>query len=131
MLKSKQGDFYIHLGVHESCIAGGFYSTQKELLISIRDAIDYNGDDFKNIIHKPCFVKTFNTLIDDGDSLKTAPKGYSQDHEHIDLLRLKTFAVQVNLTRQMVCQPNFMQRCVDIYKEMKPFRDYLNKAVTV
>ncbi len=128
---TKQGDFYIHLGVHESFIAGGFYRPQKEILDSIRDAIDYNGDDFKKIIHKPSFVKTFSSLIDDGDSLKTAPKGYSQDHEHVDLLRLKTYAVQVNLTKEMVCHPDFMQRCITVYKEMKPFRDYLNKAVTV
>lgn len=127
----KQGDFYIHLGVTESFIAGGFYKPKKELLDSIRDAIDYNGEELRAILHKPSFKKTFGGLIDDGDSLKTAPKGYAQDHEHIDLLRMKTFAVQVNLTRDEVCAANFMQRCIAIYKEMKPFRDYLNKAVTV
>lgn len=126
----KQGDFYIHLGTEESFIAGGFYKPKKELLDSIRDAIDYNGEEFQKIIDTKSFRNTFE-LVDDGDSLKTAPKGFSKDHEHIDLLRLKTFAVQHVLTQKQVMQEDFMQHCIRVYKEMIPFRAYLNKAVTV
>lgn len=126
----KQGDFYIHLGTRESFIAGGFYKPKKEILDSIRDAIDYNGAEYKKILNKKSFKETFD-VIDDGDSLKTAPKGYSQDHEHIDLLRLKTFAVQHDLTQKEVQAADFQEKCIHIYKEMKPFRAYLNKAVTV
>lgn len=126
----KQGDFYIHLGTNESFIAGGFYKPKKEILDSLRDAIDYNGNDYKKILNKKSFQETFQ-VIDDGASLKTAPKGYSQDHEHIDLLRLKTFAVQHDLTQKEVQQEDFQAKCIKIYKEMKPFRAYLNKAVTV
>ncbi len=126
----KQGDFYIHLGTEESFIAGGFYKPKKKLLDSIRDAIDYNGEEYKKIINRKSFTDTFD-IVDDGDSLKTAPKNYSQDHEHIQLLRQKTFAVRHDVTQREVCQEDFKQRCVDVYLEMKPFRDYLNKAVTV
>jgi uncharacterized protein (TIGR02453 family) len=127
----KQGDFYIHLGVNGSFIAGGYYKPKKEVLDSIRDAIDYNGADLKKILNKKSFKSTFGKLIDDGDSLKTSPKGYSSDHEHIDLLNRKTFAVQHEVTQKEVMQEDFKAKCVDIYKEMLPFRKYLNKAVTV
>ncbi len=127
----KQGDFYIHLGTTESFIAGGFYKPKKEILDSIRDAIDYNGEKLKKILNKPSFITMFGDLIDDGESLKTSPKGYSQDHEHIDLLRRKTFAVQTSVTQKQVMQEDFQQYCVKVYKEMLPFRNYLNKAVTV
>lgn len=126
----KQGDFYIHIGVNESFLAGGYWKPKKELLDSIRDAIDYNGDEFKKVLNKKSFKDTFD-LIDDGESLKTAPKGFSQDHEHIDLLRKKTHAVSHSLTQKEVMQADFMDHCVHVYKEMMPFRDYLNKAVTV
>ncbi|WOI22133.1 DUF2461 domain-containing protein [Nonlabens ulvanivorans] len=126
----KQGDFYIHLGTRESFIAGGFYKPKKEILSSLRDAIDYNGADYKKILNKKSFKDTFH-IINDGDSLKTAPKGYSQDHEHIDLLRLKTFAVQHDLTQNEVQADDFKAKCIEVYKELKPFRAYLNKAVTV
>jgi uncharacterized protein (TIGR02453 family) len=128
--KGKQGDFYIHLGINESFIAGGFYHPKKEILDSIRDAIDYNGDAYLKIINKKSFRDTFE-IIDDGNSLKTAPKGYSKDHQYIELLRQKTFAVMHPLTQKEVMSEGFMQKCVQVYKEMQPFRAYLNKAVTV
>jgi len=126
----KTGDFYIHLGTSESFIAGGFYRPPSKLLKSIRDAIDYDGVDFKKIINKKSFRNMFGELIED-DKLKTAPKGFSQDHKHIELLRHKSFAVSHDLTQQEVQQEDFQQKVVAVYKEMLPFRRYLNKAVTV
>ena len=129
--ETKQGDFYIHLGTTESFIAGGFYKPKSSILKSIRQAIDYNGDELLDILNKPSFKKVFGTLIDDGDSLKTAPKGFSQDHKHIDLLRRKTFAVQHALTQKIVTGDEFEERVITVYKEMLPFRAYLNEAVSV
>ena len=77
------------------------------------------------------FKEFFGNLVDDGDSLQTAPKGFSQDHEHIDLLRRKTFAVQHNLTQKAVMSADFDNQVIKIYKEMLPFRTYLNQAVSV
>ena len=129
--ETKQGDFYIHLGTSESFIAGGFYKPKSSLLKSIRQAIDYNGEELKAILNKPSFKEFFGNLVDDGDSLQTAPKGFSQDHEHIDLLRRKTFAVQHNLTQKAVMSADFDNQVIKIYKEMLPFRTYLNQAVSV
>lgn len=126
----KQGDFYIHIGIEESFLAGGYWKPKKEVLNSIREAIDYNGNDFKKILNKTSFKNTFE-LVDDGDSLKTAPKGFSKDHEHIELLCKKTFAAIHPITREDILSDSFVQHCIDVYLEMKPFRDYLNKAVTV
>ena len=129
--ETKQGDFYIHIGTSESFIAGGFYKPKSSLLKSIRQAIDYNGEELKAILNKPSFKEVFGNLVDDGDSLQTAPKGFSQDHEHIDLLRRKTFAVQHNLTQKAVMSADFDNQVIKIYKEMLPFRTYLNQAVSV
>ena len=59
----KQGDFYIHLGTQESFIAGGFYKPKKKLLDSLRDAIDYNGADYKRILNKSPLKKRFMSLM--------------------------------------------------------------------
>lgn len=127
----KQGDFYIHLGTNGCFIAGGFWNPQKEILDSIRDAIDYNGKEFNKILDGKTFKETFGEMITDENKLKTSPKGYSQDHEHIELLRRKSFAVKHDVTQKEVMQDDFQQKCVEIYQEMLPFRNYLNKAVTV
>ena len=128
---SKQGDFYIHLGVNESFIAGGYYKPKSDLLASIRDAIDYNGNELKKVLNKQSFKKVFNGLVSTGDELTQAPKGYSLDHPHIDLLKYKTFAVECFLSREEIMSPDFDNYVVEVYKEMLPFRRYLNQAVTV
>ncbi len=124
-----KGDFYIHIGINESFVAGGFYKPPKEKLDSIRAAIDYNGEKLKKILNKKSFKDTFD-LIED-DKLKTSPKGYSTDHPHIDLLRNKSFAVMHNLTQKEIMGDDFQDKVVILYKEMLPFRKYLNKAVSV
>lgn len=128
--ESQQGDFYIHLGVNESFIGGGYWHPSSKILKSIRAAIDYNGEDLKKILNKKSFKTMFGEMIVD-DPLKTAPKGYSQDHKHIDLLRRKSFAVSCPLTQKEVIAGDFEEKVIAIYKEMLPFRRYLNQAVTV
>ena len=125
-----KGDFYIHIGINENMVAGGFYRPKKEILDSIRAAIDYNGGEFKKILNKKSFKETFGGLIDE-EKLKTAPKGYSKEHEHIELLRNKTFAVKHDFTQKEVMRSDFQDKLVEIYQEMLPFRNYLNHAVTV
>jgi uncharacterized protein (TIGR02453 family) len=128
--RPKTSDFYIHLGINESFLAGGFYKPKSDTLKSIRDAIDYDGEVLKDILNKPSFRKTFGEMMDD-DMLKTSPKGYSQEHEHIDLLKYKSFAVMHNITKKDVLADDFKKHIKDVYFEMLPFRRYLNKAVSV
>jgi len=128
--RSKQGDFYIELGVEESYLGGGYWHPSSQILTSIREAIDFNGEELKNIIHKKSFKNMFGDLVKD-DPLKTAPRGYSQKHEHIDLLRRRSFAACCVVSTEEVSRNNFDKKVIEIYKELLPFRRYLNKAVTV
>ncbi len=127
---SKQGDFYIELGVDGSYIGGGYWHPSSKILRSIRNAIDYNGEELKAVLNKKSFKKMFGKMIVD-TPLKTAPKGFPQDHIHIELLRRKSFAVVCELEREEVTGPDFSKKVIKIYSEMLPFRRYLNEAVTV
>jgi uncharacterized protein (TIGR02453 family) len=128
--RSKQGDFYIEMGVTEIFIGGGYWHPSAKALKSIRDAIDYNGDALIAILSKPSFKNVFGQMIE-GDKLKTAPKGFSSEHKYIELLRRKLFAVGCTFSQQAALKSDFENKVVEIYKEMLPFRRYLNKAVTV
>ncbi len=129
--RTKQGDFYVHLGRSESLLAGGYWKPDHNILSSIREAIDYNGDELLKILNKKSFKDTFGGLLVDKDKLKTTPKGYSSDHEYIDLLRHKTFAVVYPLSQKDILGDDFMDKVIRVYKEMLPFRRYFNEAVTV
>ncbi len=127
---SKQGDFYIELGIKEVFIGGGYWHPDPKTLKSIRQAIDYNGDELAQILAKASFKKRFGSLIV-GDTLTNAPKGFAQDHPRIDLLKRKSFAVACRLPLKLAYSQSFNKEVVTIYKEMLPFRRYLNQAVTV
>lgn len=123
-------DFYIHLGLNECFLAGGFWRPEPKVLRSIRDGIDYNGDDFKAILTKPSFEKLFGELYED-EKLTNPPKGFTKEHPHIDLLRNKTFAVVHELDREDVLDPRFKEKITEVYLEMLPFRRYLNEAASL
>lgn len=128
--RSKQGDFYIELGVDGCYLGGGYWHPSSKILKSIREAIDYDGETLKNIIDKKSFKTMFGELVAD-EPLKTAPKGYSQEHKHIDLLRRKSFAATCSLSEEEVKSDGFDKKVLEIYKELLLFRRYLNNAVTV
>ncbi|MFT6839243.1 MAG: hypothetical protein ACJAZR_002790 [Sediminicola sp.] len=123
-------DFYIQIGIRDSMLAGGFWRPDSKTLQSIRDGIDYDGEEFKKIIRKKSFQDTFGGLVPD-QKLKMAPKGFPKEHLHLDLLKNKTFAVMHSITENEILQDDFNEKVVHVYKEMLPFRHYLNKTVTV
>ncbi|WP_108423063.1 DUF2461 domain-containing protein [Flagellimonas amoyensis] len=123
-------DFYIEIGLKQCLLAGGFWRPDPNTLRSIREGIDYDGEVLQEILDKPSFKKTFGGLYED-EKLTNVPKGFSNDHPHIDLLKNKTFAVAHEFSREEVFRPDFKEKIVEVYKEMLPFRRYLNKTVTV
>ncbi len=123
-------DFYIEIGLKESMLAGGFWRPEPKTLRSIREAIDYDGEEFKKIIDRKSFQNTFGGLYAD-EKLKTSPKGFPKDHPHIDLLRHRSFAAMHRFATKEIYTDDFREKITKVYLEMLPFRRYLNKAVTV
>ena len=124
------GDFYIHIGVNECLLAGGLWRPDPRKLRSIREAIDYNGEELLRILNQPDFKKRFGGLYED-ERLKGVPKGFNASHPFLDLLQNKTFAVTYPLSRSQVLSGDFRELIIKVYMEMLPFRRYLNEAITV
>ncbi|MEQ8705905.1 MAG: DUF2461 domain-containing protein [Phaeodactylibacter sp.] len=121
---------YFHIGLDANIAAGGFYKPGSDFLKRIRAAIDYDGEELRAIINSKPFQKTFGGLME-VEMLKTSPKGYTQDHRHIDLLRHKSFVVSHTFTQAEVQRADFTERVVEVFETMAPFRAYLNRAVSV
>lgn len=124
------GDFYIEIGMEESMFAGGIWRPEPKKLSSIRDAIDYNGEELIAILENPSFKNSFGSLVED-IQLTRPPKGFSEQHPHIHLLKHKTFAVMTKFSNRELFQPNFNEKVFEVYAEMLPFRSYLNQAISV
>ena len=126
----QSADFYIEIGMKHCMLAGGFWRPDPKTLRNIRDGIDYNGEVLVDILSKPAFRKTFGELYED-ERLHKAPKGFANDHPHLELLKNKTFAVVYEFDRATVLRPNFTDLIEKVYFEMLPFRRYLNEAAMV
>ena len=124
------GDFYLEIGIERCMFAGGLWRPEPKKLRSIRDAIDYNGEELKKILNNKKFKQMFGGLWEDV-KLTNAPKGFSNDHPHIDLLRNKTFAVAKEFSTEEIFKNDFETKVLSAYDNMLPFRQYLNKAITV
>lgn len=126
--KSVNPTYYIHLQPGESMIAGGCYMPAPPELAKIRQEIDYNAAELREIVKKKDFQKTFGKI--QGEALKTAPKGYPKDHPNIELLRLKSFIVMDKLSDDEVLAEDFISHVLEDFEIMHPFNRFLSVAVS-
>lgn len=128
--KSGNSGYYMHLEPGgKSMIAAGVYMPQGENLKKVRQEIDYNADEFKAILNDKNFKKAFPTLELQNDKLKTAPRGYPKDHPELELLRNKHFIVSKVFTDKEVIDGTFEKEMIRLMKLVKPFNDFLNRAI--
>lgn len=125
----EEASFYIHISPQESFIGGGYYRPDTAILQKIRAAIDYNGDELKLIVSTPEFKHFYNGIAPDAEQLKTSPRGYSEDHAHIDLLRRKSFTAIRPLTEKEVISDHFIDIVEEAFTVIQPFNEYLLQAV--
>lgn len=121
--------FHISIGPGQSFIGGGIYRPDKDTLDKVRAAIDYNGQDLKEVIEKPSLVDYYGGLAEDDQKLKTSPQGYDIEHQHIELLRRKNFVAIRPVTNEEFTGEHFIDLVEEGYLAVKPLLDYLNQAI--
>ena len=124
----KNGDkfagYYVHVEPGGSMIAGGAYLPPSQWLSAIREKINDDGEKLVRIIKDKEFVAIFKEL--EGETLKTAPKGYPKDHKFIELLRMKSFLVSRMISDKEICNQTGFETVINGCKAMKPLNDFMN-----
>ena len=126
--KSIHHDYYLHIQPNgQSGIAGGLYSPTSEQLAKFRQEVDYNPQEFKDIILNPSFVDYYGNLK--GNELKSMPKGYPKDHPEITILRKTQCYVWHSFSDAEVLSADFIEKVTESCRVMKPFLDWLNQVI--
>jgi len=122
--KSVMPGYYLHLaGNNNSFVAGGLWMPPSDYLKAVRQELDYNLDEFKDIVENPDFKKKFGSL--QGEQLKTTPKGYEKDNPAIEYLRFKGWNATMPLSDKVVLSSSFLDVVVEAVKDLKPLHDFL------
>lgn len=119
--------YYLHLQPGECFIAGGNYMPSPEHLQSIRQEIYYHADEYLALLTSEPFKSTFDVHY--SDALKTAPKGYPKDWEHIGLIRNRSYGFGHNLKEEEVLSQDFPQECIKYFKIIFPVNRFFNRAI--
>jgi len=125
--KSMHAGYYFHIEPSGSFVGGGIYMPAAEPLKAIRQYIAENGEEFLSLINSKNFIKVYPEMMD--DKLKTAPKGYSPDHEFINLLKYKSFAFSSQFDKSQILADNFIEKLVHSFKTLHPVNRFLNNAL--
>lgn len=125
--KSVYAGYYFHIDPAGSFAGGGIYMPENEPLKAIREYLAENGEEFLSLINHKQFKQFFPEMMD--DKLKTAPKGFSPDHEFIDLLRYKSFAFMRPFNQTEILDGNYIEQLVQSFKVLHPVNRFLNEAL--
>lgn len=126
--KSHGPGYYIHIQPGSTFLAGGLWVPPTPELNAVRQEIDYNLEEFEAILKNKEFKKSFKEL-EQGEKLKTLPKGYDKDHPAIGHLKLKSFTVTHKVDDKTVTSKNFAAYAGKVFKTMKPLHDFLGRAI--
>ncbi|WP_145859369.1 DUF2461 domain-containing protein [Pedobacter suwonensis] len=128
--KTKGGNepgYYLHIQPGKSFLAGGYWMPDAPHLKLIRQEIDYNIGDFKEIINEKDFKKNFKLGFD--NTLKNAPKGYDPADPNIEFLKLKSFEATQKIDDEEFLKPNLVNKLISSFKTIQPLVAFLRNAI--
>ena len=113
---------------NQSFLGGGLFADMfKDATAMVRNYIAKNGEGWENILHNPEFEKYFTVQ---GTALKNVPAGYEKTHPQAEYLKFKSWYLEYPLKDEELKDAEvFSEKAAHIYQIMKPFNDYLNKAL--
>ena len=99
----------------------------KDATAMVRDYIVQNGKELEAIIKEPEFQKYFTVQ---GLALKNVPAGYDKRHPQAEYLKFKSWYLEYPVKDEELHDAKaFLAKATKLYRIMKPFNDYLNKAL--
>lgn len=124
----RRGGYYLQVQPGESFIAAGFWEPNPQDLFRIRKEWENGAERLREIMEDPTFIKVWGKL--QGESVKTAPKGFSKEDPNIDLIRKKRFIFVHHYSDREVLAPDFLDSVNAAFKGIRPFFDLMSEILT-
>lgn len=137
--QAMHGGYYIHFEPGRSMLSCGCYWLPTNVLTACRNEIMAHTDEWLAAVENDDFVRLFGRVgeheWDEPGSngfglarLKTCPKGFPKDYEHIEYLRMKDYCCWHAVPDDFFEGDWFADAC-DILRPAKPMMDFINNVV--
>ena len=121
--------YYFHLEPGEAFVGGGIYQPMPEELRKVRQEIDYNFKEFKNIIGSKKFKSVYGDLDKSNEFLLSrVPKGYEADNPAIDFLKLKSYIAMIKINDDDLTSKNLVKKTTDAFEALYPLLEFINQS---
>jgi uncharacterized protein (TIGR02453 family) len=122
--------YYLHVEPGASFAAAGIWMPMAPELKKIRQEIDYNFNEFKQLLKQQSFIRLYPDLDrSEGVALSRPPKGYEADNPAIEYLKLKSFIVTTPLADDVLTSKAMLQTVATAFKTAYPFVRFINWAL--
>ena len=113
---------------NQSFLGGGLFADMfKDATTMVRDYIAQHGAEWEQIIHDSEFEQYFTVQ---GTALKNVPAGYEKEHPQAEYLKYKSWYLEYPIGDEELRDAEaFLTKAAEVFRVMKPFNDYLNKAL--
>ncbi len=113
---------------NQSFLGGGLFADMfKDATAMVREYIYHHAEEFLRVIGEPGFAGQFEVR---GTSLKTVPKEYPADCAVAQYLKYKSWFIEFPVGDDLLQDlPAFAELASERFLQMKPFNDFLNRAL--
>lgn len=124
--KSMKAGYYFRVEPGgKSLMAGGIHLPPPDRIKAIRQEIEYNADEFRQIIGNKKFAKAFGSL--EGEKLKLPPKGYKGSPNR-DLLLYKSYLAVSHVADKDLQSEELISKAAETFKTMHPLIRFINRS---
>ena len=124
-----RGGYYVQIQPNnQSFIAVGFWDPNKEDLLRIRKEFEIDATEIKAILSSKDFKNTWGNF--EGDSLKTAPRGFDKNHPNLELISRKQYIFIKKYTDKEVLSSDFLNEVNKAFIAASPFLNYMSAVLT-
>ena len=112
----------------QSFLGGGLFADMfKDATAMVRNFISLNGPEWEQIVNAPDFKQNFTVQ---GTALKNVPAGFDREHPQAEALKFKSWYLEYSVRdEELEDADQFLTRAAKLFCLMKPFNDYLNRAL--
>lgn len=111
----------------ESFLGGGLFADMfQNATTMLRDYIANHGDELNCIVENDEFKRLFTVK---GIALKNVPRGYNCESPYAEWLKYKCLYLEYPISDDEILKPDFLSKATQIFLEMKPFNDFINRAL--